>query len=155
VNLPDAKASIAVIDREKRTVVATWRLKEAGAQLPDVARRIAPAACSSAAASRRSCWCWTRTVGATVAAVDCAGDADDLFYDASTKRVYVTGGDGTISVIEQVDADHYRPAGNVKTAPGARTSLFVPELHRLYVAVPHRAAQPAEVRVYDTSPASK
>jgi hypothetical protein len=87
--------------------------------------------------------------GKTVAAVDCVGDTDDLFYDAATKRVYVSGGDGAISIIEQVDADTYRPAGTVKTAAGARTSLFVPELRRLYVAVPHRGNQGAEIRVFE------
>jgi hypothetical protein len=37
----------------------------------------------------------------------------------------------------------------VSTAPGARTSLFVPEQSRLYLAVPHRGGQRAEIRVYD------
>ena len=35
---------------------------------------------------------------------------------------------------------------------GARTSLFVPVLKRFYLAVPHRGAQAAEVRVYETQP---
>ncbi len=38
------------------------------------------------------------------------------------------------------------------TATGARTSLFVPELNRLYLAVPHRGTQRAEVRVYEAQP---
>jgi len=154
VNLPDAKGSIAVVDRERRAVVATWRLKEAAANFPmwlDETHRRLFVGCRKPA----KLLVLDADSGVTVAAVDCVGDADDLFYDASTKRVYVTGGDGAISVIEQVDGDHYRPAGGVKTAPGARTSLFVPELHRLYVAVPHRGAQRAEIRVYDTSPISK
>lgn len=86
--------------------------------------------------------------GRTVAAVDCVGDTDDLFYDAATKRVYVSGGDGAISIIEQIDGNTYRLAGSVKTAAGARTSLFVPELHRFYLAVPHRGGQGAEIRVF-------
>jgi len=40
----------------------------------------------------------------------------------------------------------------VPTATGARTSLFVPELNRLYLAVPHRGTQRAEVRVYKAQP---
>src|SRR5207302_1851609 len=77
------------------------------------------------------------------------GDTDALFYDAASKRIYLTGGEGCISVVEHSDADHYRALGTIPTAPGARTSLFVPELGRLYVAVPHRADQPAEIRAYD------
>jgi hypothetical protein len=34
------------------------------------------------------------------------------------------------------------------TAAGARTSLFVPELSRLYLAAPHRDGQEAEIRVH-------
>jgi hypothetical protein len=40
----------------------------------------------------------------------------------------------------------------IPTAPGARTALFVPELSRLYVAVPHRGSQAAEIRGYAVSP---
>jgi Transposase DDE domain group 1 len=38
---------------------------------------------------------------------------------------------------------------HMATAAGARTSLFVPEQSRLYLAVPHRGGQKAEVRVYE------
>src|SRR5207302_1032127 len=39
--------------------------------------------------------------GATVASVPCVNDADDLYYDAGRKRIYVPGGEGFISVIQQ------------------------------------------------------
>src|SRR5258707_6531220 len=45
--------------------------------------------------------------GATVASVPCVNDADDLYYDAGRKRIYVPVGEGFISVIQQTDADHY------------------------------------------------
>jgi hypothetical protein len=48
-----------------------------------------------------------------------------------------------------MDADHYTPGGKVTTAPGARTSWFVPDLHRMYLAVPHRGAQEPAIRVYE------
>jgi hypothetical protein len=32
---------------------------------------------------------------------------------------------------------------------GARTSLFVSELNRFYLAVPHHGSQRAEIRVYE------
>lgn len=80
------------------------------------------------------------------------GDADDIFYDAIRKRIYVVGGEGFIDIIEQVDADHYQLLTRISSAVGARTGLFVPELNQLYVAVPHRESQQAEVRVYDVQP---
>jgi hypothetical protein len=87
--------------------------------------------------------------GANVAAVDIVGDTDDLFYDAAKKSLYVIGGEGFITVLAQQDADHYTQVQKLQTAPGARTGLFVPELDKLFLAVPHRGTQPAEIRVYD------
>jgi len=150
VNVPDANNAVVVVDRDKRAVVATWRLKGAGANFPmwlDEPHRRLFVGCRRPA----KLLVLDTQSGATGASVDCVGDADDVSYDEASKRVYVTGGDGAVTVIEQLDADHYRSAGEVKTAPGARTSLFVPELHRLYVAVPHRGAQRAEIKVFDTT----
>jgi hypothetical protein len=84
--------------------------------------------------------------------LESAGDADDVFYDAARQRIYVSGGDGILSVFAQHDADHYTLMAQIPTAAGARTSLFVPEFHRLYLAVPHRGTQTAEIRVYDVHP---
>ena len=67
------------------------------------------------------------------------------------KRGYVSGGEGAISVFEQIDPDDYRLTGKVDTAQGARTSLFVPESGTLYVAVPHRGSQQAEIRAFQSS----
>jgi hypothetical protein len=38
---------------------------------------------------------------------------------------------------------------HLATAAGARTSLYVADLSRLYLAVPHRGAQTAEIRIYE------
>jgi hypothetical protein len=83
--------------------------------------------------------------------LNCVGDTDDLFYDATLKRIYVSGGEGFLSVFQQ-DSNGYHPLARIPTAPGARTSLFVADLKRLYLAVPHRGAQRAEIRVYRTQP---
>jgi hypothetical protein len=47
----------------------------------------------------------------------------------------------------------YNVAEQVATAPGARTSFFVPETGTLYVAVPHRGEQNAELRAFTVAPA--
>ncbi len=86
--------------------------------------------------------------GQEMARVQSVGDADDLFYDAQHRRIYIAGGEGFLSIVAQEDADHYTPVATIPTASGARTALFVPELSRLYLAVPHRGTQGAEVRVY-------
>ena len=34
-------------------------------------------------------------------------DADDIFYNASLKRIYVIGGEGFIDIFAQQNADRY------------------------------------------------
>ena len=91
--------------------------------------------------------------GKTIATLDIVGDTDDLFYDAANKRIYVSGGEGRVTVISQTNPNTYNVAGQVATAPGARTSFLVPETGTLYVAVPHRGAQKAELRAFTVVPA--
>ena len=47
------------------------------------------------------------------------------------------------------DGDRYNRLAPYPTAPGARTGLFVPALSNLFVALPHRDEQRAEILAYD------
>jgi hypothetical protein len=61
------------------------------------------------------------------------GDADDVFFDERRRRIYVSCGSGNVAVLQ----DGYGGCQTIMllpTATGARTSLFVPELDRLFVA---------------------
>jgi hypothetical protein len=64
------------------------------------------------------------------------GDTDDVYFDPTHRFVYVIGGEGAVDVFRMSDPDHYEHAGRTNTASGARTGLFIPELDRLFVAVP-------------------
>jgi YVTN family beta-propeller protein len=150
VNVPRS-AHVAVVDRETGTVIGRFALTEASANFPmalDEADHRLFIGCRSPA----KLLVLDTDTGKTVAAVDIVGDTDDLFYDAANKRIYVSGGDGRITVITQRNADLYDVSGEVATAPGARTSFFVPETGTLYVAVPRRGAQKAELRVFNVAP---
>jgi DNA-binding beta-propeller fold protein YncE len=80
------------------------------------------------------------------------GDTDDLFYDEARHRVYVIGGDGFVDVFDR-ESDRLQRTGRVSTRAGARTGLFVASQSRLYVAVPERGGESAEIRVFEASPA--
>ena len=71
--------------------------------------------------------------GKVVASLPCVGLNSDMSLDVMHKRIYVTGND-TISVFEQRDADHYQHLAEVPSAYRAKSSIFVPQLGRLYVA---------------------
>ena len=72
--------------------------------------------------------------GKIVTSLPCAPVNDDMWFDVARKRIYVTGSD-TTTVIAQRDADHYEQVAEVPTGFRAKTSLYVPSLNRLYVAV--------------------
>lgn len=82
-----------------------------------------------------------------VAKTATCGDADDVFVDAKRHRVYVSCGEGVVDVFA-ADAPGYRRIARVPTVSGARTSLFVPELDRLFVAVRARRNEPAAIWVF-------
>jgi hypothetical protein len=66
------------------------------------------------------------------------GDADDVYFDQSRKRLYVVCGAGMVDVFQQGAAGFDHLAG-ITTRHKARTGLFVPELDRLIVAAPAEA----------------
>jgi DNA-binding beta-propeller fold protein YncE len=89
--------------------------------------------------------------GHIVAKVETCGDADDLFVDAKRRRVYVSCGEGMIDVFEPAETG-YRRLAKIATVSGARTSLFGPELDRLFVAVRARSREPAAIWVFRPIP---
>jgi hypothetical protein len=85
--------------------------------------------------------------GHVVAKTETCGDADDVFVDRKRRRVYVSCGEGVIDVLEPGETG-YRRLARVPTVPGARTSLFVPERDRLFVAVRAASNEPAAIWVF-------
>lgn len=150
VNVPGA-GHIAVVDRKRREVVIRWPLGGYGANFP-MALDEADSRLFVACRKPPMLLVIDTKSGKTTARVDSPGDADDLWYDAAGKSLYVSGGEGFIGVINQRGPDKYMALAKIPTASGARTCYWAPDLHRLYLAVPHRAEQKAEVRVYGTEP---
>ena len=89
--------------------------------------------------------------GRVAAKLEICGDADDVFVDPRRRRVYVSCGEGVVDVLEQGETG-YRQVARVPTVSGARTSLFVPELDRLFVAVRAGSNEPAAIWVFRPSP---
>jgi hypothetical protein len=86
-----------------------------------------------------------------IASLPAVGMVDDMSYDAKHKRIYLAG-DGALDVFEQKDPDHYALLAKVPGAFRAKTGIFVPDLNRYYLAVPHHENKDAEVRVYEVQP---
>jgi DNA-binding beta-propeller fold protein YncE len=87
--------------------------------------------------------------GNEVARLRAAGECDDVFFDATRKRIYVIGGEGVISVIQQTDPDHYEVVANVPSSVGVRTGYFFAKRDRFYVGVPAKGNEPAQVWTFE------
>src|SRR2546427_10962831 len=134
VNVPSAN-HIAVVDTARQPVITTWPVGQFRANFP-MALDEADHRLFVRTRKPASLVVIDTESGKQIAAINCSGDTDDVFYDQENGRVYVSAGEWFIDVIKQMDADHYQPISKMPTAAGARTSFFVPELHRLFLAVP-------------------
>jgi DNA-binding beta-propeller fold protein YncE len=141
---------LQVIDTSKRQVVSTW---------PVSSQHPGDAAFDE---STSRLFIGTRTPpemivmdsksGKEVAHLPTAEGMDGVYFDASRKRVYVSGGrelsSGFVYVYQQKDADHCEVVGKVATRGGAGTSLWSHELDRYYVAAPASGETAAGILVY-------
>lgn len=147
VNVPNAR-QVAVVDRDKGEVVAMWKTDLAFGNFPmalDEANHRLFIGCRLPA----KLVVLNTESGEVIAKIDISGDPDDVFYDNKRHRLYAICGAGKIDIIEQADANTYRGVAKIDTANGTRTGLFVPERNILFVAVPHRGSQQAEIRAYE------
>ena len=146
VNVPNSR-HVAVIDRDKSEVVATWKTDLAFANFPmalDEANHRLFVGCRLPS----KLVVLSTESGDVVAKIDISGDPDDVFYDRKRHRIYAICGAGKIDIIDQTEPNTYTASSKVDTADGARTGLFVSERDTLFVAVPHRGSQKAEIRAY-------
>lgn len=147
VNVPNAR-HVAVIDRDKGEVINTWKTDLAFGNFPmaiDEANHRLFVGCRLPS----KLVVFDTESGKIVAKIDICGDPDEVFYDSKRRRIYTICGAGKIDVIEQTDATTYASLAKIDTANGARTGLLVPDRDTLFVAVPHRGSQQAEVREYE------
>jgi len=147
VTLPESNETV-VVDRKTQEVTASWPLP------PDTQQ---PVALALDEANHRlmvgtrkppRVVVYDTDTGKTVAETETVGVLDGLYFNAKHKQVYASGGEGFLVVYRQNDPDHYEQTARIPTSYLARTSLYVPELDRLYVALPKNDKNGAEIRVY-------
>jgi DNA-binding beta-propeller fold protein YncE len=146
VNLMD-QGAVAVVDRTAMKLIETWVLEgaaENSAMAVDEAARRLYVACRRPPAL---IVLDTRT-GKTVAHLPCVDHADDAYFDSERKRIYVSGGEGAVSVYQTGEKQVPSKIADVRTAPGAKTSLFVPQSSELFVAAPAGADGHARLLIF-------
>jgi DNA-binding beta-propeller fold protein YncE len=146
----EGESHVAVVDLEKRTVVAQWPIT--GGPVPHTAgldavhhrllvgSRIKPNTGEIGGGHQYEpgkLVVMDTETGKVVQALDSVGGADDtVYFDAPTQRIYFTGTTGTVAVFKELDPDHFQLLGKVPTGAVSKTGLWVPEWKRFYSAVP-------------------
>jgi len=148
-DIVEGDSHVAVVDLEKRAVVAEWPIT--GGPVPHAAgldadhhrlfvgSRIKPHTAEIGGGHQHEPGRLTvmdTVTGKVVQALDSVGGADVVQYDGTTGRIYFTGTTGTVAVFKEIDPDHFQLLGKVPTGAISKTGLWVPELKRFYSAVP-------------------
>jgi hypothetical protein len=148
VNLPDVR-QIAMVDTQERKVRVTWAINDRQQNFPmaidEDRERVLVAFRNPATLAA-----FGMRDGSLAGSIESCSDADDLFVDAKRRRVYVSCGDGFIDVFASYGGRYVRME-HIATAAGARTSFFVPELDRLFLAVRATWTEPAAIWVFRPS----
>jgi DNA-binding beta-propeller fold protein YncE len=146
VNIPGGD-EVAVLDRDKRAIVAEWPLHGFKANFPmaldETGKRVLIGCRSPARLLALDI-----DSGKLLDSIEISSDTDDLFFDAKRQRVYVSCGQGFVDVISSASREKMKSIAHIPTRGGARTSFFSPELDRLYLAVPQRSEHNAEMWIY-------
>ena len=151
INLTGAD-QVGVVDLETRKLIAQWPVPDAQVAnalvLDEANHRLFIATRKPA-----KFFVYDTDTGKVVTVLPTAEMHDDMWFDVARKRIYVTGTE-TTAVMEQHDADHYTHASDVPTGYRAKTSIYVPELSRLYIAVSGKGKPDAKLalQVFDVQP---
>ncbi len=148
VNVPDAH-EIVVVDLDSGQALASWRAAHVAnfpmalgqdSGIVGIVYRIPSRLVLLEPAS-----------GTAKADMPTCDDADDLYFDDKRRRIYVSCGSGAVDVFEQAGGK-YVASAHIETRPGARTSLFVPSLDRLFVAARAGSGGQSAILVYQPAP---
>ncbi|HZV65846.1 MAG TPA: hypothetical protein VFG03_13155 [Telluria sp.] len=130
VNIEDT-AEIAVIDARSDKVLARWPLKgctePTGLALDSAHGRLFTVCQNKLMVVTDS------KTGRRVAEVAIGEHPDAAAFDAASSTVYASNGDGTLSVVHQLDADHYGAPFQLATLKGARTMALDHATRRVYL----------------------
>jgi YVTN family beta-propeller protein len=130
LNIED-KGELVAIDAAADRVLARWPL--AGCEAPSGLALDAAHGRLFSVCSNRTMAVTDSATGKQVARVAIGGHPDAAFYDPASATVFSSNGEGTLSVVRQLDADHYAAADTVPTLKGARTMAFDPASRRVFL----------------------
>jgi hypothetical protein len=150
VNLPDAH-QVGVVDLKIAQLIGKWQIDAASANFPMAVDTVRHRVFVGYRHPARLL-VYDGRAGTKLISEDMTGDADDLYYDAASGKLFVSGGAGAISIFQDQSGGALKQVANIPTRSGARTSLWIPSLKKFVVAARAAAGQPAGLLVYSLTP---
>lgn len=153
------KAKVAVIDLKQRKTVAIWPMPASNLSpwvvALDASRHRLYVACredTTGTAMHGFVVALDTETGKPVAQVPIGGWSDGIYVDGKRKRLYVSQGVGRVDTFTIDAGDQFTRLAPVHTALMAKTSLFSPDLDRLFVTLPNMGMKDAEIMVLKPQP---
>ena len=141
VNIESDPGQMVVIDSRKLTVQSTWPLpgcnSPSGLAIDRAHRRLFSVCDGNVMAVTNG------ASGAQVAQVPIGRGPDAAAYDEKRGLVFSSNGEGTLTVVRQESADHYRVLDTLKTQAGARTMALDAATGRVYLVTAEFGPAPA------------
>jgi YVTN family beta-propeller protein len=140
VNLED-KSMVEAIDAATMTVKAEWPIapgEEPTGLAMDAATRRLFIACHN-----KMMVIMDADDGTIVGTVPIGERVDGADFDPALKRAYSSNGDGTLTVVQEVDTNTFRVLENVATQVGARTLAVDTKTHHIFLPTAEFGPAPA------------
>lgn len=142
-----AKSAVAVIDRSKREVIATWSVAQEGKNNGPMAFDEKDHRLFVLDRDPGKVVVLDSDSGKIITTLPCVGNYDDAIYDEQSERLYLVGVP-FLKVFQKAEGDRYDTLGQIPTAFHAETGIFLPDKNQLYLVVPHHGEAEAVVQVY-------
>lgn len=140
----DDKSELARIDTRTNKVDAVWKLapcdSPSGLAIDTQAHRL------FSVCDNRLMAVTDANDGHQVATVAIGKGPDAARFDPATGMVYSSNHDGTLTIVHEVDANHYRVVANVPTQIGARTMALDRATHQIWLVAAAPAPRGAPVK---------
>lgn len=167
VNIED-KSLISVIDVKTLKVLKSWPIapgeEASGLALDNETHRL------FAVCSNKLMIVVDAADGHIVANLPIGEGCDGVKFDPGLKRAYSSNGEGTMTVVQEVDKDSFKVLENITTLAGARTLAIDTRTHHIYTPTadfnpapaatadnprPRRTPKPDSFNILDIAPVKK
>ena len=144
------KGMVAVVDRTKQSIIATWDFSREGKNFGSMAFDEADHRLFVHARDPGKVLVIDSESGKLITSLLCQGDYDDAIWDSATKRLYLVGAPFLKVWQKHGAGDRYDIIGQVPSGFHSLTGILVG--NRLFVAVNHHGTTDAVVQAYEVVP---